>query len=72
MTYIVYDAVVKLAEQLSPEEQQALIEHLQGIAKQRQLNFDEWGVLLDSIKFNVSPGAEFSDRRADWYGDDGR
>ncbi|MFN8451777.1 MAG: hypothetical protein U0521_25095 [Anaerolineae bacterium] len=52
MTHIVYDAVVELAEQLSPEEQQALIEHLQGIAKQRRSSFDEMGCFtgLDKIQ----------------------
>lgn len=42
MAQIPYDTVVRLAEQLSPEEQQVLIDHLREIAAQRQLSSEEW------------------------------
>jgi len=72
MSQIAYDEVAKLAEQLSPAEQQALIARLQVLAQQRELSRDEWWTLLDSITVNVPPGPAFSDRRDDWYNDDGR
>jgi len=62
MAQITYEAVVKLAEQLSPEAQKALIEHLQEIAKQRELSFE-------SMEIDTPLAGEFSDRRVDWYGD---
>ncbi len=63
MAVITYDAVVKLVEQLSPQEQQALVEHLQAIAKQRQLSFEEWKTLYDSMKDDTPIVADFSPRR---------
>ncbi len=62
-----YDAVAKLAEQLPPDEQKALIEHLQEIARQRELSFEEWKAALDSLKIHAPIVGEFSDRRSDWY-----
>jgi hypothetical protein len=72
MEQISYEAVVKLAEQLSPEAQKALIEHLQEIAKQRELSFEEWKAMFDSLKIDTPIEGDFSDRRSDWYDDDGR
>ena len=72
MAEVTYDQVVRLAEQLSPQEQKALIAHLQTISKQRELSSDEWKALLDSSKVSIPPGPNFSDRRIDWYDDDGR
>jgi hypothetical protein len=66
MAAITYDAVFKLAEQLSPQDQQALVEHLQAIARQRQLSFEEWKALFDSIKDDTPIVADFSPRREDW------
>lgn len=73
MANINYDDVVKLAEQLPPHEQRALVAHLQELAEHRQLTKDERKVLLESMTLDlgtVSPG--YSDRREDWYGDDQR
>ncbi|MBI1255888.1 MAG: hypothetical protein GC204_00310 [Chloroflexi bacterium] len=72
MTQITYEAVVKLAEQLSPEAQKALIEHLQEIAKQRDLSFEEWKALIDSTIDHTPIVSDISPRREDWYDDDGR
>jgi hypothetical protein len=72
MANITYDAVARLAEQLSPEEQLALIEHLQEVAKQRELSFEEWKALFDSLKIETPIVGVFSDRRVDWYDDEGR
>lgn len=72
MAQITYEAVVKLAEQLSPEAQKALIEHLQEIAKQRDLSFEEWKAVFDSMVDYTPVVSDISPRREDWYDDDGR
>ena len=72
MAQVTYDEVVRLAEQLSPVEQQALIAHLQETAKHRKLTKEEWLALFDSMKVSIPLGKDFSLRREDWYGDDGR
>jgi len=72
MEQISYEAVAKLAEQLSPEAQRALIEHLQEIAKQRELSFEEWKAAFEALKIHTPIVGEFSDRRSDWYNVDGR
>lgn len=66
MSQIAYEEVAKLAEQLSPAEQQALIARLQVLARQRALSQDEWWTLLNSISVNIPPGPAFSDSREDW------
>ncbi|MBC8100943.1 MAG: hypothetical protein H7Y11_15995 [Armatimonadetes bacterium] len=72
MTTPIYDAVVILAEQLTPDEQRALVEHLQHIASTRQLSYAEWKTVFEAMKITIPLVGEFSDRREDWYGDDGR
>ena len=67
-----YDDVVKLAEQLSPADQIALIQHLLEAAGKRPTTQDEWTMLLDAVTSNAQPGLILSDRQEDWYGDDGR
>jgi predicted DNA-binding ribbon-helix-helix protein len=52
--------------------EQALIVHLQQIAQERELTFEEWEILFDSLKDNRPVLQDFSPRREDWYGDDGR
>ena len=72
MEQVTYKAVVRLAEQLSPEAQKALIEHLQEIAKQRELSFEEWKALFDANIDYTPVVNDISPRREDWYDDDGR
>ncbi|MBI5670056.1 MAG: hypothetical protein HZC41_18835 [Chloroflexi bacterium] len=72
MAQVTYEEVVKLAEQLTPLEQQALIAHLQETARHRELTFTEWKALFDSMKDNTPIIADISPRREDWYDDDGR
>ena len=67
MSDINFDDVVKLADQLSPEEQQALLEHLQ--AKRKLPRRPP----LDLLVFDVGPWPEgMTLRREDEYDDDGR
>lgn len=70
MTGVSYEEVVRLAEQLGPLEQEALIEHLQKIAQQRQLTIKERKALFESLITDLgSVSSNFSDRRKDWYDD---
>jgi len=73
MAQINYDEVVRLAEQLPPHEQRALVVHLQELAEHHNLTRDERKMLFESMALDlgtVSP--DYSDRREDWYGDDQR
>jgi hypothetical protein len=73
MSGVNYQEVVRLAEQLGPVEQEALIEHLQKIAQQRQLTAKERKTLFNSLITDLGPvSKDFSDRRQDWHGDDER
>jgi hypothetical protein len=68
MTDATFEEVIKLAEQLTPEEQEALIEHLRASkqrAKQRP------SATLTVFEVGVWPQG-MTLRREDEYGDDGR
>lgn len=72
MTDISYDEVVKLADQLTTQEQVALFRHLQTVVKTQNLTSQEKKEAFESIIVNIPPGEDFSFSREDWYGDDGR
>lgn len=76
MESVTYEAVVKQAEQLTPQEQQALIEHLQAHTQEAEqdaeLDFDTWLAIFNSLKISTPVLKDFSNRRVDWYNDDGR
>lgn len=73
MAGVTYKEVVRLAEQLDPLEQAALIDHLQLIAQRRKLTIEERKALLEAAVVDLGPvSSGFSDRREDWYGDDER
>jgi hypothetical protein len=60
-------------ERLSRQEQRELLKHLQTLADQRDLTVDEKKALLDSLVIDAGPiSPYYSDRREDWYDDDGR
>ncbi len=68
-----YEQLVALIEPLSPEQQTDLLARLLEKSKTRQLTSQERKALLESMTIDlgeVLPG--YSDRREDWYGDDGR
>jgi hypothetical protein len=68
-----YEQVVQLVEQLTQEQQQALIARLMTQqAQQRPLTAEEKIRLLDATKIHREVNEEPSIRREDWYGDDGR
>lgn len=68
MAAITFEDVVKLAEQLSPEERQALIEHLQMSGKRRAKRPSE---VLQVFEVNAW-GDAWTLRREDEYGDEER
>ncbi len=71
MPGVTYEEVVRLAEQLGPLEQEALIEHLQKIAQHRQLTIEEREALLEAAVVDLGPvSPDFSFRREDWYDDE--
>jgi hypothetical protein len=72
MSHTNFAQVVQMADTLTADEQLALINHLQDVAQRRQLTHDEWWYLLRSIQIDIPAGPLFSDRRQDWYDDDGR
>jgi hypothetical protein len=68
-----YETVIDLVEQLPFEEQKTLLFHLLGKAKNHRLDKDERKKLFHSMVVDlgkVSPA--YSERREDWYGEDGR
>ncbi len=68
-----YEQLVALVEQLSPEQQTDLLARLLEKSRTRQLTSQERKALLESMTIDlgeVLPG--YSDRREDWYSDDGR
>jgi hypothetical protein len=73
MASIFYDDVTSLVDKLTPEEQQALVKHVLEKPKPRKMTAEEFSDWLESISLDL--GAlliGWSDRREDWYGDDGR
>lgn len=70
---IEYENLVELVEQLSEAQQQDLLMRLLEKANARQLSKEEKRALLDSMALDLGEvSSDYSDRRADWYGDDGR
>ena len=67
-----YEQVVKLVEALTPEERESLITHLQQQGQKRKLTSEEGWQLFNLSMIRVPVIGDFSNRREDWYGDDGR
>jgi hypothetical protein len=73
MAQAAYEQVIRLVEQLSPQEQEALVAYLQERAKHRHLTTSERKALFESMTVDLGPvSPDISLRRADWYGDDER
>jgi hypothetical protein len=71
MADVTFEEVLHLAEQLKPEEQAALVEHLQELTRTRQLSAEEKRTLFESIVVDIGPWPQdWSLRREDWYDDE--
>jgi len=57
---------------LTLEDKAALLKHYQRIQEERDLTYEEWKSLFELTMLDVELREDFSDRREDWYGDDGR
>lgn len=71
---IPYETLVTLVDQLPEEQKAELLRKLLQNLKPAELSAEDKVRLLKAIQSNtpLAEGAEFSDRREDWYGDDGR
>ena len=68
-----YYAQLKTQRALSVEERQTAAAYLRELAEMRALTNAERYLLLDvSMIDNISLADDFSDRREDWYDDEGR
>jgi hypothetical protein len=68
-----YETLIELVDQLSEAQQQDLLQRLQEKVNHRELSREDKRALLNAMAIDlgeVSP--DYSDRRADWYGDDSR
>lgn len=71
-TKIPFEALVQLVEELPIEQQERLIERVQGHIKRNNLTVAEKIALLRSIQIDSRVIQDPSPRREDWYNDDGR
>ena len=68
-----YDTVLKLVERLSEAQQRTLMLHLLRQFAPSALSPEDKIRLLHSMSIDLGPiSPDYSDRREDWYGDDGR
>lgn len=71
---ISFEKLLELVDQLDPEHEAALVRKLLMKRRPQELTPEEKIALLDSLRISVplAEGFDFSDRREDWYDDDGR
>ncbi len=68
----IYQEVVKLTEMLSQADKDRLMQYLREKKQEQALSLEEWWARLEAVRYRIAPGPNFSDRRQDWYDDDGR
>lgn len=73
MSAPVYATVLELLDHLTVSEQHALFEYLQQRLPPLPLSQAEFEAALQAMTLDMGPvSPDYSDRREDWYGDDGR
>jgi hypothetical protein len=72
MAQITYEDMMQHVEQLSADEKTRLMEYLLAVAKERQLTSEEKWALFRVSVISAPVNGDFSNRRVDWYDDDGR
>lgn len=67
-----FETLLDLVDQLSDEQRHMLMRHIQQ-SEDTAVTQDEWKTLFESTLLDLGPVvSDFSNRREDWYGDDGR
>jgi hypothetical protein len=72
MSKAIYDAVLLLVEQLTPNERKTLAAQLTDPGAHTALTPEDWQSRFKSLVSGAAVVGRFSDRREDWYSDDGR
>lgn len=72
MADISYEDVLRLAEQLTLEEQKTLLDQLQQRVQDKKRSKEERKARLEAVMIKAPVLHEPSPRREDWYDDDGR
>lgn len=73
MATVTIDEVFEIAEQLSPSDQQVLITRLRKLAQDATINPDQRKANFHALIVDLGEVASnYSLRREDWYGEDGR
>lgn len=67
-----FETIVELVDQLSFEQQQVLLQHLQTIHPMNGGGVGEKMARLRAVQVDIKVKQEPSPRREDWYDDDGR
>jgi hypothetical protein len=68
---VTYEDVQKLADKLSREDQERLIDHLYEV-RRRSMNAQEWMKRFEETMIDAEVIGQIFDRREDFYDDDGR
>ncbi len=70
---IPYETLLVLVEQLPEEQQHDLLRRLLDKARTHSFSVDDRLALLEALTVDLGAvSSSYSDRREDWYGDDGR
>ena len=72
MASIAFDKIVEMIDQLTPQQQAALVTYLLEAGSHRQLSIAERKALLEASILNAPVAHVPSPRREDWYDDEGR
>jgi hypothetical protein len=72
MSYPPFRELLKLSDLFTPEAKQEMIDYLREAAKTRKLTPEEKVWFLTNIVSHEPVVGDFSNRREDWYDDDGR
>jgi hypothetical protein len=66
-----YEQIVEAVDKLPLDKRRALLNYLANIERRALTNTEKHQV-IDAVRRDIAPGIAFSDRRSDWYEDDGR
>lgn len=64
-----YEQIIEVVDKLPRDQKRELLTHLM---MDRPTNDTEWWALVEEAHINIPVIGAYSDRRDDWYDDDGR